>query len=39
MVTHMKKKKQAKHYTKEGRQITREDNKERKGEFPSWHSG
>ena len=33
MVTHIKKKKQAKHNTKDGQQITREDNKkERKKE-------
>ena len=31
MVTHIKKKKQAKPNTKNGQQITREDNKKRKG--------
>ena len=31
MVTHIKKKNQAKHNTKHGQQITRKDNKKRKG--------
>ena len=31
MVTHIKKKEQTKHSTKDGRQITREDSKKRKG--------